>query len=327
MSGGPMRRNALHSSWFLIGLFSFSCSSLSETLPSFPIGEIFPLEVKAGEWERTAYVYVPKGYGANRKPSLVLAFHGAGGNGSMMLSRYGWKTLADKAGFIVVAPEGLPALPRQPASFLSNPRVWRSGDQRRRAARFAVDDVEFTRVLLDELKKRVPYDEGNVFSTGHSNGGGMTFKLGAELSERFAAIAMVAGTMELDNPKPKKPLPTLYILGTLDPLVPLEGGEVKLPWFTRQNPPVAEFLEKWAAAIGCQTMPRIVSDKEGVRRLEYPAGTGEAKLNVMYIEGHGHHWPGAGRSLPANLIGPITKKIDATETIWEFFEKQNEKQD
>jgi polyhydroxybutyrate depolymerase len=245
----------------------------------------------------------------------------------MMLSRYGWAALADKEGFIVVAPEGLPLMTNQSANFLNNPRVWRSGPARRRLLAASVDDVKFTRELLDELKSRVPYDEERVFATGHSNGGGMSFKLGADLLERFAALGMVAGTMDLVNPRPKKPLPTLYILGTNDPLVPLEGGEVKLPWFTRQNPPVAESLEKWAAALGCERTPKTVSDEDGLKRVEYASQKGETKLTVMYIEGHGHHWPGAGRSLPANLIGPITEKLDATETIWKFFERDNADQD
>jgi len=42
-------------------------------------------------------------------------------------------------------------------------------------------------------------------------------------------------------------------------------------------------------------------------------------LTVLYLEGHRHHWPGTKLSLPESVIGPITSKLNATDTIWEFF--------
>ena len=58
----------------------------------------------------------------------------------------------------------------------------------------------------------------------------MAFRLGAERSERFAALAPVAGHCWLPDPRPVRALPTLYLVGTEDPLVPLEGGVVVAPF-------------------------------------------------------------------------------------------------
>jgi polyhydroxybutyrate depolymerase len=124
----------------------------------------------------------------------------------------------------------------------------------------------------------------------------------------------------LEDPKPKRPLPTLFILGTKDPIVPIDGGEVKLPWGSWQNPPVAESMAKWAKAIGCSTEPKIVSNQDGVKRVEYPSNSNGPTLSVIYIEGHGHHWPGGARTLPESVVGPITNKLDATDVLWEFFQ-------
>jgi polyhydroxybutyrate depolymerase len=147
----------------------------------------------------------------------------------------------------------------------------------------------------------------------------MTFRLAADLSERFTAIGMVAGRMVVENPKPRKPLPTLYIIGTKDPLIPLEGGEVKSPWGSWLNPPVAEQLAKWAAAIDCENEPKVVSDKDELQRVEYSSKTSGPTLAVIYIDGHGHHWPGGKAVLPDSIMGPNTKTLDATDTIWDFF--------
>src|SRR5262249_49932977 len=150
----------------------------------------------------------------------------------------------------------------------TNPPLWNSGQLNSRSPRAAINDVVYVRQLLDELRERVPYDRDRVFCTGHSNGGGMTFRLATELPDRFAAIGTAAGMMSVENPQLKKPVPTLYILGTKDPLMPMAGGEVRLPWGTRRNPPISEPLADWAKAMGCETHPRTISEKDGITRQE-----------------------------------------------------------
>ncbi|HTU26788.1 MAG TPA: hypothetical protein VMF30_15375, partial [Pirellulales bacterium] len=124
----------------------------------------------------------------------------------------------------------------------------------------------------------------------------------------------------VENPRPARPMPSLYILGTKDPLMPIAGGEVKLPWGKRQNPPVAQFLAAWAGGLGCQTTPETISDTEGVKKVVYRSKARGPELEVLYLEGHGHHWPGAKRTLPESITGPATSKLDATGELWRFFQ-------
>jgi polyhydroxybutyrate depolymerase len=290
-----------------------------ESLTSPPKPGRFKLAIKSGDFERVAHIQIPAGYKADPKPPLVLMLHGAGGTGTGALDKDGWSVKADKEGFIAVAPDGLPAQARSSPNFFTNPAIWNSGQLKPRSPRAAIDDVAFIRQLLDELKEKVPYDENRVFCAGHSNGGGMTFRLAAELSERFTAIGTVAGRLDLADPKPKKPLPSLYILGTKDPLMPIDGGEVKLPWGRRQNPPVGEMLAVWAKALECEPDPKTISEKDGVKKVEYASKSSGPTLSVIYIEGHGHHWPGGERTLPESMVGPITTKLNATDTLWDFF--------
>lgn len=296
-------------------------SEPTTNLPSPPTPGTFNVTIKAGGYDRVATVHVPADYNPGSKPPLVLLLHGGGGGAKHALEKDGWAAKADKEGFLIVAPEGLGALPKLPANFKLNPALWNSGQLKTGSPRAAVDDVGFIRQLLDDLKQKVPYDESRVFSTGHSNGGGMTFRLAAELSERFAAIGMVAGRMVVENPKPTKPLPTLYIIGTEDPLMPLGGGEVKSPWSgSWTNRPVDEQLAKWAEAIHCEKEPKVISEKDDVRTVVYPSKANGPPLKVLYLQGHGHPWPGAKQALPESIMGPNTSKLDATDTIWEFFE-------
>jgi polyhydroxybutyrate depolymerase len=302
-----------------IGTAPFLQRSLADELPNPPVPGTFTLVVQSGGFDRANHVHVPSGYQANSKPPLVLALHGAGGNGAGMLDHDGWSAKSDQEGFIVVAPDGLPAKPNEESNFFTNPNVWNAGQLRRGSQRTAIDDVAFVRKLLDTLKDKVPYDDRRVFCVGHSNGGGMTFSLAAAMSDRFAAIAVVAGSMAVANPRPARPMPTLFIIGTKDPLMPLDGGEVKLPWGSRKNPPVAEPLATWAKALGCAAEPQQVSDAKGLKKVVYPSPSGGPTLTVIYIDGQGHNWPGGKATLPKSMVGPTTDKLDATAAIWDFF--------
>jgi len=83
----------------------------------------YTLTIETGGHQRQALLYIPKGFKAGDKLPLVLALHGAGGDGGTMLDKCGWAATADDEGFLVLAPDGLPAMPRQPSRFLSNPRL------------------------------------------------------------------------------------------------------------------------------------------------------------------------------------------------------------
>ncbi len=316
--------NVLHRLLMALAMFG-SLTTLARAeeppapLTSPPKPGRFTLTIKSGDFDRVAHIQIPTGYKSDQKPPLVLLLHGAGGNGTGILDKDGWSAKADQKGFIAVAPDGLPARPRLPPDFRTNPAVWNSGQLRPGSARAAIDDVAFVRQLLDELKEKLPFDESRVFCVGHSNGGGMTFRLGTELSERFTAIGIVAGMKDVSGAKPKKPLPTLFILGTNDPFVPMDGGEVKLPWGSHHNQPVAEMLSAWAKAIGCETEPKTVAEKDGLKKVEYASKSNGPTLSVIYIEGQGHNWPGGKRTLPESMVGTSTDKLDATDALWDFF--------
>lgn len=279
----------------------------------------FVVTIKSGNFDRTAQIQIPACYQSDKPLPLVLVLHGAGGNGRVMLDHYGWSAKAEKEGFLVVAPDGLPSLPRIAPNFRTNPPLWNSGQLISRSPRAAIDDVAYVRELFDDLKQRVPYQSDRVYCCGHSNGGGMAFRLAAELSDRFVAVGSVAGMMSVENPKPRRPLPTLVLLGTKDPLMPIEGGEVSLPWGKRRNPPIAEPLAGWAKALGCESEAKTVSNENGIKRQVYPSTSAGPTLTVLLIDGHGHQWPGATSLLPESSIGPNLARLNATDTLWEFF--------
>lgn len=283
----------------------------------------FVITTAAGGFSRTAQVHIPAGDKRQAPLPLVLVLHGAGGNGRVVLDHDRWAASAEQHNFLVVAPDGLPAIPGRAAAFRNNPSLWNSGQLNSRSPRAAIDDVAYIRLLLDDLRVRLPYDERRVYCCGHSNGGAMTFRLAAELSVKFAAIGTVAGCPASADLKPKQPMSTLCIFGTKDPLVPMEGGDVQLPWGVRHSPPVLESVSRWAKFLGCETDPTAISNSEGVEKLQYLSQSKGPTLTVLLVEGHGHQWPGSKSFLPELLVGPVTAKVDATELLWEFFSSKS----
>lgn len=268
------------------------------------------------EWMgRRALAHVPASAGTPLP--VVVLLHGSGGSGAWALRETRWPDQADAAGILLLAPDATRPDPSQPARFYTNPAVWNDGSGFPPADRVAqVDDVGFIAALLDELPKRWQIDPHRIYVTGFSNGAGMTFRLGRELSHRIAAIAPVAGHLPPGDAKPARPVPTLYLTGLLDPLIPPAGGIVDTPWMQgASKPAVRQTLERWAEALGLPRTPAEVLDGP-VRRERWADGLLEAWL----IDGLGHHWPGGRGELNHRIAGPPSDRVNATAVVWEFFE-------
>jgi polyhydroxybutyrate depolymerase len=222
-----------------------------------------------------------------------MMLHGAGGSADFAVAETGWSDLADRDGFAVVYPEGMAVRPDKPAKFLTNPQEWNDGSGHGRH-----DDVGFLVAVLADLAELV--DRDRVYLTGFSNGAGMAFRLAAERADLFVALAPVAGHCWVPDPKPARPVPTIYLVGDSDPLIPLDGGIVRTPWGTNENrPAVSETLSRWGQAIG--------------------SPPGSEQFPVRIIPGHGHHWPGGRTLLGERLGGPAATGVDGTGEIWQFF--------
>lgn len=121
---------------------------------------------------------------------------------------------------------------------------------------------------------------------------------------------------------PARPVPLLYITGTQDPLNPIDGGPIRIgnkPLGTK--PPVREFIQKWVQMLGCAPEPKVILDKNGVRATAYGACRENAEVDYYTVTGMGHFWPGGKSHLPERVIGKSSHAINATDLIWEFFQK------
>jgi polyhydroxybutyrate depolymerase len=285
------------------------------------------LAITVNGMQRTYIVHVPPTYKSQARSPLVIMLHGGGGTAQAAMWETGWADKADKEGFLAVFPNAMARDPARPSSFSRNPQLWNDGSDRFYPGQSPVDDVGFIAAMLDDLSARFALDERRIFLTGFSNGASMSFRAGAQLSDRIAAIAPVAGALWFDPPVLKRPVSLCYITGTDDPLNLIEGGVPRLASGAsdkvraKPKPPVRDSILKWAKALGCSATPSSASYAHGVRTERYSACMADAELVYIAVDGLGHTWAGGRSLLPESMVGKTSKSISATDVIWEFFQK------
>lgn len=249
---------------------------------------------------------------------VVIFLPGTGGTAEWSADETRLPPFAAANGFLLVVPEALCPYPDQVPKFLSNPPRWNDGSHAAsEELQTSADDVGFLAAVIADVLARTSADPHRVYLTGFSNGAGMTFRFAAERSDLVAAIAPIAGHA-WDTPKPRRPVPTLYVVGTLDPLVPYRGGSVELPWGNKLHarPPVLTTLERWADANACRRLSQVESEAGGVREEVFP---GPVEVRAITVVGLGHHWPGGKGQLNPRIGGPTTTLLDANARLWDFF--------
>jgi polyhydroxybutyrate depolymerase len=258
---------------------------------------------------------------------LVVDFHGLaeGSDVHAQMTQLGPKGVED--GFVTVFPHGT----GQPVRWDVEPNV------------DANADLAFVGALLDEVEAARCIDTSRVYATGLSNGAMMSSTVACAMTDRFAAIAPVAGIAMPEGCDPSRPIPILAFHGTADPILLFNGGvgtgvlnsalgggdpaaastTTTMPPADLDGPGYPETVRDWAAFNGCEESftDEDVSDTVLLRSYDCPA---EAPVEFYVIDGGGHSWPSSEFSKQIErFVGPTTFDIDASELAWEFFQQHS----
>jgi polyhydroxybutyrate depolymerase len=93
-----------------------------------------------------------------------------------------------------------------------------------------VDDVGFLRAVVEKVTNDGCIDRKRVYASGLSGGGLMSYRLGCEAADMFAAVAPVSGATVFAPCKPSRAVSVAAFRGLSDPLVPYNGG-MPLQWY------------------------------------------------------------------------------------------------
>jgi polyhydroxybutyrate depolymerase len=268
------------------------------------------VHINIGGVDRMYLLHVPESLPKSGLVPLVLVFHGGGGHAATMPNFTHFDLLADQEGFLVAYPE-------------SFNKSW--SDTRGLSP---ADDVGFIRTLIEELQRTRRADPRRTYAAGISNGGFFSNRLACDLTDKLAAIASVAATMPdtlAPACHPSAPISVLFMHGTKDPLVHIEGG----PMLRNRGVAISlaqavEFWRKWDEVSPqpvVENLPNQTEDGTSVRREVYAGGKQGTEVVVYVIEGGGHTWPRGPQYLPAFLVGKASRNLDGTQVIWEFFKR------
>ncbi len=217
---------------------------------------------------RSLLVHTPHDFAPDQYLPLVMVYPGKGGAAHVAQVDYGLDTLPA----IVVYPQATVGTD----GYLS----WQGAPYSSSA-----DDITFTSNILNELETRLCIDRTKIYAIGMSNGGGFTALLSCELSDRFAAYAIVAGAMypASDNCEPKQPTTLFNIHGDADLSVPYRGSPL------RKLPDIEKWTTRRAQLNGCQNVVtrQVDFNTHSTDWTECKEGT---VVKNIRIQGGGHTW-------------------------------------
>lgn len=204
-------------------------------------------------------------------PAPVLIFlHGIGASGVAQDTLY--LQLGDESvrrGWAFASPDGTVGGDGR--------RFWNATDACCGGPRGNIDDVGYLSALLADLATKTSVDTRRVAVFGYSNGGFMAERFACDRASSLAAFVAFEGGGELDRSRcqPSAPVAALFLHGTTDPVVHIEGGafsdtqlrypalnDVMSTWQSRNNcsgPPVdtSERLDLETPPLGAETEKHV----------------------------------------------------------------------
>ena len=291
------------------------CKSNPDPAP----GVLETVKIESGNRGREYLLYSPSSLssGSGQHP-LIVVLHGGGGTATQIMRETGetFFRLAEKDGFYVVFPDSINKM----WDFGSG-KVSTELDER-------IDDRSYFEFVLNDVAANLPIDESRVFATGISRGGQASYFLACEFPDRIRAIAPVAMPMPAfmaESCKAGPPIGIAIMNGTDDPLVPYNGGTIKVGRKDRGDVlSTTDTIALWNSRNGCTSSQRLesvldaASDRMHVEVTEWRECSG-APVVLYKIVGGGHTWPSGSQYLPAFIVGRATKDIDGAEVAWSFF--------
>ena len=289
----------------------------------YPAAGTMRRDVRAPGGTRSYVVHLPVRAAGTPRP-LLLVLHGSGGSGRGMADDTRLDSIADLRGFVVAYPDGVRGI------LGAQTTDWNAGTCCGLAQRGNVDDVGFLRVLIDDVSSHTAIDPSRVYVAGFSDGGRMTYRAGCELSDRIAAIAVVAGSLVAERCQPARVPSLIAIHGTRDTDVAFDeavSSRAAQGDSARRATAGAEKLPPsvvtWGRLAGCTGTSASQPDVRDSRVASVIlTGCVTTDISVFSIRGGTHEWPrppNADDIAAAERAGSVAiHKLPASEVIVDF---------
>tara|TARA_B100001123_G_C15262543_1_gene1007136 strand:+ start:923 stop:1867 length:945 start_codon:yes stop_codon:yes gene_type:complete len=266
--------------------------------------------IQYDDLERCWLLLVPTVVNESSTVPLVVDIHG--GEDDMYQQRWtsDFANISMEQGFIVAYPQG-------------HNNLWNMGWNPITCSVGIVcpeeDDVGFILQMVDTIMQNHSIDKSRIYSTGWSNGCGMTQRLAVEASEVFAAAGCMAMYRFVEAPSDYSPIPFMEVHGLLDEIVQYATTAHSAPFFGPEKGAIQN-LESWAELNGCQgTTPEVIESQNDYDIRGYTNCENETQvmLVTLFFAAHNPYehddpvaQPGRGWANPTG--------VPSTTIVWEF---------
>jgi polyhydroxybutyrate depolymerase len=295
-------------------------------------------EIQINDRTRTFVVHLPQGYDSQQRYPVVILLHGLDQDADEMARLTHFNQLADLDSIIAVYPNAvggrwmLGGGPPQPYRGPYRRRgIWgpgypppgpRQGERREGAPRN--QDMQFLHRMLDRLAAHYSVDTRRIYAAGVGEGGFMAIRMGCNMADRIAAIAVVAAAMpRMLTCIPSRPVSALLMNGTDDPIVHYDGGRYKDGMFRLLS--AEDSAKEWARIDRCSDKPaesKLPALQEGgkdTKVYQFEGCQENSQVTLYSVKNGGHTWPGGEQYASEKEVGRTSKALNANETIWSFF--------
>lgn len=199
--------------------------------------------------------FVPSTYDKSKKYPLIVALHGLFSNPQQIIRYRGLTDLAEKHGYIVVAPMGY----NTTGWYGANPPFKGAKSNPENLSELSEKDVMN---VLEIARKDFNVDPKRIFLMGHSMGGGGTLYLAIKHPEIWAGLGPIAPAIYRPAKEVEKikHIPVIVVQGAKDFLVPASGTR---KWIEemKKNEMKYEYIEDPDGdhiSIAADNMPKII---------------------------------------------------------------------
>ena len=269
--------------------------------------------IEYDDLERCWLLLVPMTLNESSTVPLVVDIHG--GEDDMYQQRWtsDFANISMEQGFIVAYPQG-------------HNNLWNMGwDPITCSAGIMCteeDDVGFILQMVDMITQNHSIDNSRIYSTGWSNGCGMTQRLAVEASDIFAAAGCMSMYRFVEAPSDYLPIPFMEVHGLLDEIIQYTTTAHSAPIFGPEKGAIQN-LESWAELNGCQgTTPEVIESQDDYDIRGYTNCENETQvmLVTLFFAAHNPYehddpvtQPGRGGANPTG--------VPTSTMVWEFMSK------
>jgi polyhydroxybutyrate depolymerase len=248
---------------------------------------------------REYYLFVPSDEASSPSGLIITLQGGDADAGWRFPGQDEWEAIAEKENMIIALPSGY--------TYGDNEGAWVLNTDAT-----AMQDINFFNQMISDISVRHWVDTSRVYAVGYSLGSMFAYELACHMSESFAAIASVAGTMPLNVKlcEQSRNVPIMHVHGVEDPIIAYGNSWEWKAWDSvgamRDIPSLVDY---WSEKYDCQSKVETIG--QVISHFAYSDCAQDARVEHYRLERGAHDWP-------ETLLGQPT-----SEVMWSFFNHYN----